>query len=336
MIKGDFMEQINNPIVVQRADPFIFKDGESYYFTGSYPKYDRIILRRAQSLNALNEAEEHVVWTKDLQGEKSELIWAPEIHKINGNWYIYYAAAPNDQIDDDTFNHRMFVLENSDVNPFSDNWIDKGKIDTGWETFALDATVFELNESLYYVWAQQDLMIPGHSNIYISEMANPWTLKGKSTMLTIPEYDWECKGFLVNEGPAVLIKEQRIFLTYSASATGIDYCMGMLVASIDSDLLNANSWQKMESPVFTSDIEQGQYGPGHNSFTKSKDNIQDVLVYHARNYTEIEGDPLYDPNRHARSQYIEWHDNWPNFGSPVADNRPTPNSIKVIGDEVND
>jgi hypothetical protein len=25
-----------------------------------------------------------------------------------------------------------------------------------------------------------------------------------------------------------------------------------------------------------------------------------VLVYHARNYTEIEGDPLYDPNRHTR------------------------------------
>ncbi|MCG7339935.1 family 43 glycosylhydrolase [Staphylococcus sp. ACRSN] len=330
------MEHINNPIVIQRADPFIFKDAKTYYFTGSYPKYDRIILRKAMSLNDLNDAEEHVIWTKDEQGEKSALIWAPEIHKINGNWYIYYAAAPNNQIEDDTFNHRMFVLENRNADPFSDNWTDKGKIDTGWETFALDATVFELNGRLYYVWAQQDVDISGHSNIYISEMSNPWTLKGKSTMLTVPEYDWECKGFWVNEGPAILIKEHRIFLTYSASATGIDYCMGMLVASIDSDVLDLNAWQKVEKPVFTSDIKNGQYGPGHNSFTKSKDNLHDVLVYHARNYTDIVGDPLYDPNRHARAQFIEWHNNWPSFGSPVRDNRQTPHSVKVNGVEAND
>ncbi|MDN6413894.1 family 43 glycosylhydrolase [Staphylococcus gallinarum] len=330
------MEQINNPIVIQRADPFVFKESGTYYFTGSYPKYDRIVLRKASSLNELNEAKEHVVWTKDLDGEKSALIWAPEIHKINDKWYIYYAAAPNDCIEDDTFNHRMFVLENSNDDPLTDNWIDKGKIDTGWETFSLDATVFELNGRLYYVWAQQDIEIPGHSNIYISEMENPWTLKGSPTMLTIPEYDWECKGFWVNEGPAILIKEQRIFLTYSASATGIDYCMGMLVASVDSNLLDVNAWNKVEEPVFTSAIENGQYGPGHNSFTKSKDDLHDVLVYHARNYTEIEGDPLYDPNRHARAQFIEWYNGWPDFGSPVRDTRLTPHSTKVIGSDAID
>ncbi|VDZ05286.1 putative alpha-N-arabinofuranosidase II [Escherichia coli] len=31
-----------------------------------------------------------------------------------------------------------------------------------------------------------------------------------------------------------------------------------------------------------------------------------MLVYHARNYTEIEGDPLYDPNRHTRLKLIRW------------------------------
>jgi GH43 family beta-xylosidase len=31
-----------------------------------------------------------------------------------------------------------------------------------------------------------------------------------------------------------------------------------------------------------------------------------VLVYHARNYTEIEGDPLYDPNRHTRLKLVRW------------------------------
>jgi GH43 family beta-xylosidase len=32
----------------------------------------------------------------------------------------------------------------------------------------------------------------------------------------------------------------------------------------------------------------------------------DVLVYHARNYRDIVGDRLRDPNRHARAQAIRW------------------------------
>ena len=40
-----------------------------------------------------------------------------------------------------------------------------------------------------------------------------------------------------------------------------------------------------------------RYGPGHNSFTKSEDGTEDLMIYHCRNYTEIKGDPLFDPNR---------------------------------------
>ncbi|MDU7099193.1 MAG: family 43 glycosylhydrolase, partial [Enterobacter sp.] len=47
---------------------------------------------------------------------------------------------------------------------------------------------------------------------------------------------------------------------------------------------------------------------------------EDVLVYHARNYTEIEGDPLYDPNRHTRLKRVRWDENgMPDFGIPPAD-----------------
>ncbi|SUG74073.1 glycosyl hydrolase [Salmonella enterica subsp. enterica] len=47
---------------------------------------------------------------------------------------------------------------------------------------------------------------------------------------------------------------------------------------------------------------------------------EDVLVYHARNYTEIEGDPLYDPNRHTRLKRVRWDENgMPDFGVPPAD-----------------
>ncbi|MBW8848779.1 MAG: alpha-N-arabinofuranosidase, partial [Burkholderiales bacterium] len=50
------------------------------------------------------------------------------------------------------------------------------------------------------------------------------------------------------------------------------------------------------------------------------DGQTDLLVYHARNYRDIIGDPLNDPNRHARVQAFGWRaDGFPEFGTPVAD-----------------
>lgn len=122
----------------------------------------------------------------------------------------------------------MFVLECADENPLTGKWIEKGQVKTAQESFSLDATVFELHDKLYYVWAQKEPAIPGNSNLYLSEMENPWTLKGKQLLLSIPEYSWEKIGFLVNEGPAVLIRNGKVIITYSASATDENYCMGML------------------------------------------------------------------------------------------------------------
>ncbi|MDZ5783081.1 glycoside hydrolase family 43 protein [Marinococcus luteus] len=329
------MENLKNPIVLQRADPFIYKHHDGfYYFTGSHPSYDQIILRRAKHLNDLYDAEEHVIWRKHSSGPQSHLIWAPELHRVDGKWYIYYAAAPDDNIDDNTFNHRMFVIENESDNPIEGEWKEKGEIDTGWSAFALDATTFEHNGIQYYVWAQQDVNIKGHSNIYIAEMENPWTLATTPVLLTKPELPWEIKGFWVNEGPSVLIRNEKVFITYSASATGIDYCMGMLTSDAKADLLNPNSWTKSPEPVFESYSPNKQYGPGHNCFTVSEDGSSDILVYHARNYTEIVGDPLYDPNRHARAQEITWDENGnPVFGIPVSDDRWTPGTPTILTTE---
>ena len=71
--------------------------------------------------------------------------------------------------------------------------------------------------------------------------------------------------------------------------------------------LNPQNWHKSPRPVFTTSYENRQYGPGHNSFTQTPEG-EDVLVYHARNYTEIEGDPLYDPNRHTRLKLVRWNE----------------------------
>lgn len=105
---------------------------------------------------------------------------------------------------------------------------------------------------------------------------------------------------------------ERFSITYSASDTGINYCMGMLTADENSDVLDPLSWKKERYPVLKTNEELEIYGPGHNSFTVDEDG-NDVMVYHARKEAEIEGDPLYNPNRHAMLMKLRWDED----GRPV-------------------
>ncbi|MFC5468160.1 family 43 glycosylhydrolase [Cohnella suwonensis] len=295
------------PLLLQRADPWVYKHEDGfYYFTASVPEYDRIEVRRASTIAGLADAEPVTAWRKRPAGMMSANIWAPEIHCIDGKWYIYFAAARTTETNDGLFDHRMFVLENTAANPLEGEWTEKGQIKTMWESFALDATTFEHRGTRYLVWAQKDPDIQGNSNLYIAPLANPWTLAADGVMLTKPEYDWETIGFLVNEGPAVIKHDGRLFISYSGSATNHHYCMGLLEASEDANPMDPASWTKSAQPVLKMDESRSLFGPGHNSFTKSEDGQDDILVFHARTYKEIVGDPLYDPNRHTFVRKLRW------------------------------
>jgi hypothetical protein len=162
-----------------------------------------------------------------------------------------------------------------------------------------------------------------NSSLYISRMSSPSRLKGEPVRITTPTKSWETQGFAVNEGPAVLKRHGRIFITFSASATDARYCMGLLTADDDDDLLDPATWHKSPDPVFSTWAPTSRYGPGHNSFTVAEDGKTDVLVYHARDYRDITGDPLYDPNRHARVQRLYYDsDGAPAFGVPVGSGGP--------------
>lgn len=309
----------NKAFIEQRADPYVYRhtDG-AYYFTASVPSYDRIILRKAATLEGLRDAEETIVWLRHEAGIMSEHIWAPELHYLRGKWYIYFAAGAVE----DKWAIRPYVLECQGDDPIHDRWEEKGKIQRAdddiysFEAFSLDATILEHRGELYYIWAEKVSVGIQISNLYIARMESPTKLATAQVLLTTPDYDWERRDIWVNEGPAVLKKNGRIFLTYSASATGEVYCMGMLSIGEEEDLLDPRAWKKERQPVLKSSREYGIYGPGHNSFTTLEDGT-DICVYHARTYLEIEGDPLYDPNRHAMAMKLEWDEK----GCPVFDIR---------------
>lgn len=313
-----------NPFILERADPYVTKGPDGYYyFTASYPMksdndpegYDRVILRRSRSLAGLADAEEITVWKVSDTTQSHRFIWAPELHFINGVWYVFYAGS------EDSGNRWAFdchVLMCDSPDPYTGHWMEKGKFqalpeDTfSFTGFSLDMTYFEAAGRSYVIWAQHNE--EKISCLYLGEVnpKEPWKLISMPMLLTKPEYDWEKVRYSVNEGPAVLQHAGKIFVCFSASGTGPEYCVGALEADLTSNLLCPASWKKYAKPLLTSGDLTDEYGPGHNSFTKDE-NGNDVFVYHARSRECYEGtcgyagnDPLYDPCRHARLHTVAW------------------------------
>lgn len=304
-----------NPLVRERADPWITRDADgSYLLTATVPAYDQIELRRASALGELGAAKPVVIWKKHASGPASHHIWAPELHQINGKWYVYFAASRAEDI----WAIRMYVLECASADPLAGPWVERGQLRTAIESFSLDASTFEHRGVRYLIWAQHDPAVGGNTNLYISRMDTPWSLTGPQVLISKPQFDWEIVGYRVNEGPAILERNGRVFLTYSASATDANYCLGLLTAKADADLMKPESWTKSPRPVLSSNADLRIYGPGHNSFTTLPDG-RDVLVYHARNYKDIKGDALDNPDRATRAGLISWRaDGTPDFEAALS------------------
>ena len=302
----------NTPFIPQRADPYILHEDGCFWFTASVPEYDRIVLRRADTLAGLRETPEVTVWKAHPYGLMSQHIWAPELHRVDGRWYLYFAAGEREDI----WNIRPWLLRCESDDPQAGPWTELGMLRArdsfSFRDFSLDMTTFRHRGERYAVWAEKSGPDPKISSLYIARLKGADRLATPLMLLSAPTYAWERHGFWVNEGPAFLPGEDRVFLTYSASDTSKAYCMGMLWADADADLMDISAWHKSPRPVFSTDEERGIYGPGHNSFFR--DEAGDwCMAYHARPYDEVKGDPLYDPNRHCFVLKLDWADGMPVF-----------------------
>ena len=123
----------------------------------------------------------------------------------------------------------------------------------------------------------------------------------------------------VNEGASVIKTDSKVYVFFSASGTGSEYCVGRLEADINSNLMNPSSWRKLSSPVLATSDLNGPSGPGHNSFV-ADENGDILIVYHARPASHDDkkcgtycDNPLYDPCRHTMIKKVHFDRN----GVPV-------------------
>lgn len=314
-----------NPLMAYGPDPWALYHNGMYYYM--HTMIDSLVLWKTPDITDVKNAPRKTIWIPTDPSNKRNL-WAPEIHNIGGKWYIYYAAD-----DGNTDNHQLYVLENTNEDPFEGEFKMRGRISTDKNNnWAIDGSVFEHNNSLYMVWSgwQTRRVDTETQCIYIARMENPWTLASERVLISKPELEWERhhkndKGWnpsytiYVNEGPQPLKSPGGKYVHIAYSASGVwtpYYALGLLTASADSDLLDPKSWSKSPEPVFRQSPENGVYGTGHNSFFKSPDGKEDYILYHARS-TQTDPEGMGD-TRSPRAQKIHWKENdYPDFGIPL-------------------
>jgi len=289
------MHSFSNPIAPSGNDPWlIFHEGYYYYCLS---EKGGVCVARIKNIYDLNKAELVRVWLPPSGTNYSREIWAPELHYLNGEWYIYFAAD-----DGKNENHRMYVLKGTTQNPL-DEFEFMGQITDESDKWAIDGTVMQYNDKLYFVWSGWMLNVNVSQLLYIAEMSDPCTISSRRVKISSPEKSWELVGNpTINEGPVAIEHNGTMHIVYSASGSWTDdYCLGLLTLTGD-DPLSPDSWTKSSKPILSK--SKKVFGPGHCSFTTSPDGSQTWVIYHAN---KVSGTGW--AGRSAWAQLVTWDEN---------------------------
>lgn len=318
-VEGYEYVEVSNLRGITAADPYVIHhtDGSYYYIYGAG---DGFCINKIDNLDNIVMDGGVKVYTAPQGTMYSLEYWAPELHYINGEWYVY-VAADDGYIAMGTWpNLRMHVFKGTSQDPLQPfEYV--GQITDPTNKWAIDGAPFEYNGELYFVWSGWEGDENVRQNIYIAHMSNPWTIDSERVMISTPEKDYELYG-QVNEGPAILIKDGAVIVVYSGSGCWTNhYCLASVTCT-DGNLMNPDSWVKSEESLLgPSKLE---YGPGHCYFTTADDGSLWVM-YHAN----------LEPNlgvkgRSVRIQPVVWDGITPTFEQSPKTVR-LPKAILVAG-----
>lgn len=294
---------IKNPIYYTGNDPWVVKHQGSYYYCWSD---SGIRVRKIDNLDDIKTVDGVQVWKPEKGTMHSEELWAPELHYIDGAWYVYVAACdgPNE-------NHRMYVLKGTTQDP-TDPFEFVGQVTDSTNRWAIDGTVMRRKGELYFIWSGWEGSVDVGQQLYIAHMSDPTTIDSERVQISAPSYSWEMTGLPIEEGPFALTSDEHdtAIIVFSASGSWTDdYCLGKLTLT-GNDPMDPASWTKHETPIFSK--EEGSYGPGHCSFVEADDGTT-WMVYHCNT---VSGSGW--GGRTCRTQPIQWDGKTLELGKPVS------------------
>jgi len=278
------------PVAWNKADPCIAKWNGKYYFisTNDLDREHTIYIREANSIPELVTAQQIKILDAYTYPHLVDLLWAPELHIINGRLYVFHAGTAKGFYEEQC--HVMALKEGGNPTVESD-WempvrvIKKdGSYLYGEQGITLDMTYFEAGGVHYVCWSQRQFKpVDQGAWLYIARIDpdKPWQLTTEPVLLSMPEYSWANNHTFVDEGPFALFKEGKIYLTFSSAAVDSTYVVGLMTANSNSDLTNPDNWVKENYPLLSSRSVEGEFGTGHNAYVTDDEGMV-WNTYHAR------------------------------------------------------
>ncbi len=215
----------------------------------------------------------------------------------------------------------MFVLGGPPAgeDPCQGGWEFLGRIRGMLDRWAIDGTVFELDNTPYLVYSSWPLDNRGDSDLvqelFIARLEDPTTATaadGVPVRICRPDRRWEFTrdgngDHGINEGPQFLGSPDGGWkgLVYSCAGSWTrEYKMATLQYT-GGNPMDPRSWLKGSEPLLMSKIPgRGPWGPGHGSFLVLGDQV--AAVFHATDSPTDGWD-----NRRARVQLVTFTNDGP-------------------------
>lgn len=271
---------VSNPVAYSAREPFIRHADGWYYLLVTL--MDRIELRRSASLAGLGAGERRVIWTPPAGTPHSVGLQGPELHRVEDTWYVYYAATDS-AIFDLSFNYRLFALasDGPDLWTATFSFADELVV-PGTDAFSLQPTRLERDGQAWMIWSGNRFFLDFTQHLFIAEMVTPTRLGRARALLHTPTAPWETRDGAIAESPQVVLHDDAVVLTWSASNCDSDrYATGVMTLPAGEDPMDVDAWVKPPSPVFVTQADAGIYNPGHVAFFTSPDGTQDWMSWDA-------------------------------------------------------
>jgi GH43 family beta-xylosidase len=306
------------------ADPFVLKHEGHYYAYGTAPGAPDG--KRFPVLGSPNLVD----WAPlgyALAPPGGHDFWAPEVAYHDGQFYMYYSAQGIGGND-----HQLRVATSAaPAGPF----IDTGRVLVPGQPFSIDPHPFRDTDGQWYLYYSVDFLeLAGDARvgtgIVVDRMLDMTTLAGEPQVVERPHADWqlflaqrEMYGAVYDwhtvEGAAVQVHDGKYYCFYSGGAWEREnYGISYVVA--DHPMGPFRRVDSAERALLMGTHPGKVIGPGHNSFTRSPDDSETWIVYHAWDLART--------GRRMCIDRLEWKGDRPFTAGPSWTGQPAPSGAR--------
>jgi beta-xylosidase len=310
---GAGADTFQNPVLRSDfADPFVLKEGDSYYAYATNAAGKNVQVAVSKDLvtwEVLVDAMPALPSWAKLGGS---FVWAPEVMHIGEKYVLYYTAR-----DKESNKQCVGVATSDKPQGFFSDTRDKPLVCQANEGGTIDASPFRDGDKLYLYYKNDGNCCNIATYLYVQEMGpDGLTLVGEPTRLVRNNGAWEGN---VIEAPTMWKQEGKYYLFFSANNyAGFEYAVGY--ANCQSAVGPCED--APENPILASRMTEKPLviGPGHQTVTVDDDG-ETWLVYHA---WEVTSAGMRGSRRFMWIDKLVWNGGKPDILGPTTDPQPLP------------